>query len=71
MSLALRSPSAIAWSGPAPAGIVLHDVYFGPDPKGLGGFEVAVAVVDHAPTVGELKHLHNCLLYTSPSPRDS
>jgi hypothetical protein len=37
-------------------------VYFGPDPKGLGGFEVAVAVVDHAPTVGELKQLHKARL---------
>lgn len=62
MSLALRSPSAIAWSGSAPAGIVLHDVYFGPDPKGLGGFEVAVGVADHSPAVGELKQLHKARL---------
>lgn len=62
MSLTLRSSSAIAWTGATPAGIMLHDVHFGPDPKGLGGFEIAVASADHSPAVAELKQLHKARL---------
>lgn len=62
MPLSLRSPSAIAWSGDSPGGIELHQVHFGPDPKGLGGFEIAVAVAEHPPNPGALKQLHKARL---------
>ena len=62
MSLTLRSSTSIAWSGAAPSGVELHQVHFGPDPKGLGGFEIATAVSTHAPSVGDLKQLHKSRL---------
>lgn len=62
MSLELRSDNSISWTGAAPAGIVLKSVHFGPDPKGLGGFEIAEASADHAMTTGELKQLHKARL---------
>lgn len=62
MSLTLRSSTSIAWSGAAPSGVELHQVHFGPDPKGLGGFEIATAVSTHTPSVGDLKLLHKSRL---------
>ena len=62
MALNLRASSAIAWSGNSPSGIELHQVHFGPDPKGLGGFEVATAVSTHSPSFSEIKQLHKSRL---------
>lgn len=62
MSMTLKSSSAIAWSGDVLSGMNLHQVHFGPDPKGLGSFEIAIAVSDHSPSVTELKQLHKSRL---------
>lgn len=62
MSVTLKSSNAIAWSGDVPSGLNPHQVHFGPDPKGLGSFEIAIAVSDHSPSVTELKQLHKLRL---------
>lgn len=62
MSVTLKSSNAIAWSGDVPSGLNLHQVHFGPDPKGLGSFEIAIAVSDHSPSATELKQLHKSRL---------
>lgn len=43
-------------------GVDWQGVFIGPDPIGLGGFEVAVAVSDHAVSPAEIRHLHKLRL---------
>ncbi len=62
MPVKLRSSNSIAWSGDAPSGIDLHQVHFGPNPKGLGSFEIATAVSSHSPSAPELRQLHKSRL---------
>lgn len=39
----LTADRVVTWTGTAPAGVTLGQVYFGPDPHNLGGFQVAIA----------------------------
>ena len=40
----LTADKVVTWNdASAPAGVTLEKVYLGPDPHGLGGFQVAVA----------------------------
>lgn len=48
----------MAWSEPsAPAGVTPQKVYFGPDPFGLGGFQVAMATATTPPSRQALRSL--------------
>jgi len=54
----LTGDKVIAWNDPsAPAGITPEKVYLGPDPFGLGGFQVAVAIAAAAPSRQALRDL--------------
>ncbi len=54
----LTGDKVIAWNEPsAPTGITPENVYFGPDPFGLGGFQVAVAGASAAPSRQALRDL--------------
>ncbi len=54
----LIADKVIAWNDPsAPAGITTEKVYLGPDPFGLGGFQVAVASAAAAPSRQVLREL--------------
>lgn len=55
----LTADKVINWSDASPpAGVTLGDVYFGPDPDGLGGFQVAVATSEAPPTRPMLRALY-------------
>lgn len=43
-------------------GVDWSGVFIGPDPIGLGGFEVAVAISDHVVSPGEIRQLHKLRL---------
>lgn len=45
------------WTGAAPAGVHLQEVYIGPDPDGLGGLQIATATVGAEPGRGMLDRL--------------
>lgn len=54
----LTGDKVIAWNDPsAPTGITTEKVYLGPDPFGLGGFQVAVASASVAPSRQALRDL--------------
>ena len=54
----LTADKVVNWSNPsAPAGVNTEKVYFGPDPFGLGGFQVAVATAASAPSRQLLRDL--------------
>lgn len=54
----LTADKSVTWSEPsAPAGVTTDKVYIGPDPHGLGGFQVAVANAAAAPTKHALREL--------------
>ncbi len=54
----LTGDKVIAWNDPsAPAGITPEKVYLGPDPFGLGGFQIAVASSATAPSRQALRDL--------------
>ena len=54
----LTGDKVIAWNDPsAPTGITTEKVYLGPDPFGLGGFQVAVASALAAPSRQALRDL--------------
>ena len=54
----LTGDKVIAWNDPsAPTGITTDKVYLGPDPFGLGGFQVAVASASAAPSRQALRDL--------------
>ena len=54
----LTGDKVIAWNDPsAPTGITTEKVYLGPDPFGLGGFQVAVASASAAPSRQALRDL--------------
>lgn len=54
----LTGDKVVAWNDPsAPAGITPEKVYLGPDPFGLGGFQVAVASAAAAPSRQALRDL--------------
>lgn len=54
----LNGERVISWSETTtPAGVTLDSVYFGPDPFGLGGFQVAVASSTLAPSRQVLRDL--------------
>jgi hypothetical protein len=54
----LSADKVISWSEPtAPAGVEPSKVYLGPDPFGLGGFQVAVATARSAPSRPMLRDL--------------
>lgn len=54
----LTGDKVIAWNDPsAPTGVTPEKVYLGPDPFGLGGFQVAVASASTAPSRQALRDL--------------
>ncbi|MCZ0730641.1 Eco57I restriction-modification methylase domain-containing protein [Mycolicibacterium iranicum] len=54
----LTADKAVTWSEPsAPTGITTDKVYLGPDPHGLGGFQVAVASAETVPSRQTLRDL--------------
>ena len=54
----LKADKTIKWAdSKVPSDINLENVYLGPDPKGLGGFQVAVATSSNTPTRPVLKDL--------------
>lgn len=54
----LTGDKVVNWNEPsAPAGITTEKVYLGPDPYGLGGFQVAVASAATPPTRQALREL--------------
>ena len=54
----LTADKIVKWNDPsAPAGVTTEKVYFGPDPFGLGGFQVAVATAATAPSRQVLRDL--------------
>lgn len=55
----LSATQTLAWKDPAPAGAKLETVFIGPDPDGLGGFQIAIAAVVGAPTRALLDKLFN------------
>jgi len=62
LSLTLNSASTIPWVSDAVASIQCSSLFFGPDPKGLGGFEIGIATASHAVTVAEVRQLHKARL---------
>jgi hypothetical protein len=58
MAVHLKADKEIAWSeSSGGAGVTPQKVYFGPDPHGLGGFQVAVATTTVAPSRQLLRDL--------------
>jgi hypothetical protein len=56
--LELTADRAIEWSAnDVPEGVTLSEVYVGPDPHGLGGFQVAVATSKDPPSKENLRSL--------------
>jgi hypothetical protein len=54
----LTADKVVTWTDPsAPAGVTTEKVYLGPDPHGLGGFQVAVATAVAAPSRQGLRDL--------------
>lgn len=54
----LTADKIVAWNEPsAPTGVTAEKVYLGPDPFGLGGFQVAVATAAIAPSRQVLRDL--------------
>jgi hypothetical protein len=54
----LTADKIVTWNDPsAPAGVTTEKVYLGPDPFGLGGFQVAVATAATAPSRQVLRDL--------------
>ncbi|ABM10424.1 Eco57I restriction-modification methylase domain-containing protein [Paenarthrobacter aurescens] len=54
----LTADKIVTWTDPsAPAGVTTEKVYLGPDPHGLGGFQVAVASAVAAPSRQGLRDL--------------
>lgn len=54
----LTADKVVTWTDPsAPAGVTTEKVYLGPDPHGLGGFQVAVASAVAAPSRQGLRNL--------------
>ena len=54
----LTADKIVTWTDPsAPAGVTTDKVYLGPDPHGLGGFQVAVASAVAAPSRQGLRDL--------------
>ena len=58
MSLKLDPAFTIPWGGQAPEGVSFDSIHFGPDPKGLGGFEIAVATAELPVTATAIKEIH-------------
>ena len=57
--LNLKAEKTIDWGEASiPDGVDLHKVYIGPDPSGLGGFQVAVGSASAAPSRQLLRDLH-------------
>lgn len=54
----LSAEKVVTWAdSTAPAGVTLDKIYFGPDPVGLGGFQVAVATSASVPSRQSLRNL--------------
>src|SRR5665811_18791 len=54
----LTADKAVTWNdATAPAGVTVEKVYLGPDPFGLGGFQVAVATAATSPSRQALRDL--------------
>lgn len=54
----LKADKSVTWADTAaPTGVVTDEVYLGPDPFGLGGFQVAVAKAVTAPSRQDLRDL--------------
>ena len=54
----LTADKVVTWTDPsAPAGVTTEKVYLGPDPHGLGGFQIAVATAVAAPSRQGLRDL--------------
>lgn len=54
----LHASSAVNWTDDLPAGATPIKVHIGPDPVGLGGFQVALARVDTVPNRSMMLALH-------------
>lgn len=57
-TMALSATHVVAWNDPAPSGATLGKVFIGPDPDGLGGFQIATAAVVSTPTRALLDKLY-------------
>lgn len=55
----LSAPQSLDWTGTATNGAVPIKVYVGPDPYGLGGFQVAIAEVSAPPSRETMLSLHS------------
>ncbi len=56
----LKAQQVLPWTdSAAPAGIALKDIHVGPDPIGIGAFQVAVAEASSTPSREALKKLFN------------
>jgi hypothetical protein len=54
----LSAPLAVDWNGTATNGAIPRKVYIGPDPYGMGGFQVAIAEVTAPPSRETMLSLH-------------
>ena len=55
----LSASQTVDWNDTAPNGVAPLKVYIGPDPHGLGGFQVAIAKVSATPTRETMLALHS------------
>lgn len=55
----LSAAQSLDWSGTAPNGAMPLKVYIGPDPYGMGGFQVAIAEVNAPPSRETMLSLHS------------
>jgi len=55
--MTLSALQTVVWNDTAPSGTTLEKVFIGPDPDGLGGFQIATAAVVSAPTRAQLDKL--------------
>lgn len=58
LDIALKAETILAWGDDAPSGVTPLKVFIGPDPLGMGGFQVAVAQASGTPTRQMLVALH-------------
>ena len=58
LDIALKAETVLAWGDDAPSGVIPLKVFIGPDPHGMGGFQVAVAQASGTPTRQMLVALH-------------
>lgn len=58
LEIPLKAETVLTWTDDAPTGVTPLKVFIGPDPLGMGGFQVAIAEVSGTPTRQTLVALH-------------